>query len=64
MMLGMTILFSWCQRNLQLSQSSNQMYATNSFAFQNRRMNYVSAQQRDFPLDNNFLFGQLHPSKV
>lgn len=64
MMLGMTILFSWCQRNLQLSQSSSQMYATNSFAFQNRRMNYVSAQQRDFPLDTNFLFGQLHPSKV
>lgn len=27
MMLGMTLLFSWCQRNLQLSQSSSQMYA-------------------------------------
>lgn len=64
MMLNMTLLFSRCQRNLQLSQSSSQICAINSCAFQNRRLNYVSAQQKDFPLDTNFLFGQLHPSKV
>lgn len=62
-MLGMTLLFSWCQRNLQLSQSSSQICAINSCTFQTRRLNYVSTRQKGLTLDTDFLLGQLHPPR-
>lgn len=59
-MLDMTPLFSWCQWNLQLSQSSSRIRAINCCAFQKVK-NYLSAWQRGLPFDSFCLASCIPP---